>query len=171
MLAVVSATSAAGVYFFSARTFGISSRPYIGITSGIVEITGEDKKTLSWTLTIKNSGNVPARVVIESNDAIVWREGKRVDTGINDLWSNQLENRRSLLMPGDSTDTKGDIHDQDPGGVDMILSGRAQFQILLRVTYESPAALWGRRRYFYWSVLQLNPAEDNALVALMGDAN
>lgn len=155
-IAFLSLVVSIGSFYYTARTFAVSYRPYLGVSGEKAEYFGSPPNALQWSMQITNVGTIPAVMKVEQFHPYV-----RIGSEIRDLPT--LPTKPSLIIPGEVTSFGGLLADANPGesggvSVDQLRTMQATFEVELKLSYEAPGVVLGRRRYFLHYRAQFLPA-------------
>lgn len=130
-------------FFYSARTYYVSHRPYVGIVEVNVWNKPDPPLALGWTFVLKNVGSVPAKVRLEENNITVTTTKGPITVPGDELTG-------VFLMPGQTATISG--YTSNSGGiakVEDVLSGRNILEVSIRLLYESPGGFLATSEYYY----------------------
>jgi len=135
-IAFLSLVVSIGSFYYTARTFAVSYRPYLGVSGEKTEYFGSPPNALQWSMQITNVGTIPAVIKVEQFHPYV-----RIGSEIRDLPT--LPTKPSLIIPGEVTSFRGLLADANPGesggvSVDQLRTMQATFEVELRLSYEAP---------------------------------
>ena len=146
---------------YTARTFWVSRRAYIGLVETDVWVNqfvlnGAPLKRLEWNLRFRNTGKSPARFEIEKNVTTIAYGGQtQVIEG--------PQQSADILVPGQARQISGwfgrpaFVTASSSPNADDLIAGRAQLTVEFRVRYESEGALFGTNAFFYDALYKLDP--------------
>jgi hypothetical protein len=166
VLATLSFVISVGTFLYTMQTFAVAHRPYVGVVRYEPgPVIGPN--SVSWQFVLKNTGDIPARVLIEDNRITVTAGVRTFKVPLS-----EERGKLALLMPGQEAMLRGAVTDTPDYNVGDILHGRSVLDVLIRVTYEPSGAIWWPRpRYGYAVQHRLTPGNPPVLTMVWGDAD
>jgi hypothetical protein len=156
MLTVISLVVAILSFLYTARTFTLTNRAYVGVIEHDYQIYGEPPTAMTWRFVMKNVGTAPTWVTVKAHFGTV------IDsTGVARTLPLFGEPMGGIyMMPGQTADLTSQL--SDAGGnarVVDILAGRTKLRVEIRLSYDSPSAFgFGRtHKYEATSEFRVNP--------------
>jgi hypothetical protein len=154
---------------FTAATYFISHRPYIGITDIPAEKVGNPPSSLAWKIVLNNTGSVPGFAWVEENTLIVTSSSGASTT----FPTLKPLGEGMIVMPGGINFLEGhytEVGNQVP--MSDILNGRAKLAIRFKLSYKPTSGFWPRQRYYRAHIQLYTPGEfATAFVMVSGEAN
>ena len=131
--------------FISTRTYLLSQRPYLGISSvrHSYELEGKNVKRIRWEIVFKNTGSLPASGRVETRNVSVTSRNKVFPVPLKSIKEASL-----FVMPGTEGVLHGDFPENEHVPIQEVLAGKATLNDLVRISYEPSKAAWWRSSYF-----------------------
>jgi hypothetical protein len=141
------AVSAASLWF-TARSFYVTQRPYIGIVEQRYNLLGNPPSGMAWAFVLSNVGSRPAWVRVEEHRTSVTRGGKTVDLPLLGPPGGGI-----YLMPGQKAPLNGQFSDANGAvTVQEVLLGTAKLRSTIRISYAGESPFIGERKFTYFAV-------------------
>jgi hypothetical protein len=133
---------------YTARTYAVSHRPYIGIVEIPFQLVEGPPRGITWHVVIKNVGNLPGFLTVDEYSVTLTSSA-----GFSSLPVHGVGRVRTLLMPGATTHLLGQY--MEGGGpvlMNDILGGSATMNVTVKLSYDFPSWLWSDQRYYVSSI-------------------
>jgi hypothetical protein len=145
---------------FTAATYYASHRPFVGIIGKEIQFVPKDVNPpigMSWSFTMKNTGNVPAIVTLRKNECRLTTNEKTKVLPVAKPIQGII-----LLMPNQTSGIEG--HFLDSGGhaiVADVIGGRTSLIVEIDIAYEGIGLAWWlnwvrRNNFYYTAVLRFH---------------
>ncbi len=131
--------------WYTATTYAVSYRPYIGIIEQDYKLLGDPPSAMTWRFVLSNAGSIPAWVTVEKNESVITTGGQTITLPTLGELRGGI-----LLLPDQTADLQGQFADvNDQVDVADVLSGRSILEIDIQLSYSSPGAFGFRKHYYY----------------------
>jgi hypothetical protein len=169
VVAWISSAVAALSVFYTARTFALADRPYVGIVEHSYELRGNPVSEMTWRFILKNVDAQPTLVTVDEHRAVLTsKDGIAKTLPLFDPPAGGI-----YMMLVQTADLTGQFSDEGGNArVADVMTRQTRFVVSIRLTYTAAGAFWRTARYSYRSEDQLrtNPMRPR-FVMLSGGGN
>ncbi|MGD0267111.1 MAG: hypothetical protein ABSD47_19505 [Candidatus Methylomirabilota bacterium] len=134
--------------FFTARTYYVALRPYVGVVNIDYQVSRNDKAEpagMSWQFVMKNTGAAPAFVTVEKDFCQLIQGERSVILPVIGPPQGSI-----LLMPNQTANITGGFSDTVGSAmVGQVLSGKALLTVDIGLSYRPIGWWWWRNTFVY----------------------
>jgi hypothetical protein len=144
---VVSVVISLVALLFSAETYYVRYRPFVGVIRNETHVVQNDKGEIvgmAWSFVLKNTGAVPALVTLEKNLCQFTTGDRRVDLPVIGEPRGQI-----ILMPDQEANVPAGFPDSGDYKAQDVLSGKTILTVEVELSYTAIGWWWWKRTFIY----------------------